>query len=190
MNIGLYFGSFNPIHIGHLVIANYALNLTPLEKVWFVVSPHNPLKDHSALLSANKRLVLAKKAISGDKRFFVSDIEFSLSKPSYTINTLHYLQERYSKHKFSIIMGGDSYLNLHKWKNFKSIVNEYKIFVYPRPDIKLKSKPGSAVEILNAPLLNISSTGVRDLIKNKKSIRYLVPEKVRKEIEKNNYYKK
>ena len=190
MKIGLYFGSFNPIHAGHLIIANCALNLTALEKVWFVVSPQNPLKDHNILLSANKRFGLAKKAISGDNRFFVSDAEFHLSKPSYTINTLRYLQKKHSKHRFSIIMGSDSYLSLKKWKDFRSIITDYKIFVYPRPDVKLRNRIGANVQILNAPLLSISSTEIRELIKNKKSIRYLVPEKVRKEIEKNNYYKK
>ena len=190
MNIGLYFGSFNPIHIGHLVIANYALNLTSLEKVWFVVSPQNPLKDQSKLLNATKRLVLAKKAISGDKRFLVSDVEFDLPKPSYTINTLYHLQKKHPEHDFSLIMGSDSYLSLHKWKNFKSIISEYKIFVYPRPDVRLRNRQGTNAEILNAPLLDISSTEIRDLIKSKKSIRYLVPERVRKEIEKNGYYKK
>lgn len=190
MNIGLYFGSFNPIHTGHLIIASQAINLTSLEKIWFVISPQNPLKDHDTLLIAKKRLALAKNAVSGDKRFFISDVEFHLSRPSYTINTLRYLSKKYSRHKFSIIMGSDSYSILNKWKNFKSIINEYHIFVYPRPDVKLRNKLRSNVKILNAPLLSISSTEIRELIKEGKSIRYLVPEKVRKEIEKNNYYKK
>jgi nicotinate-nucleotide adenylyltransferase len=190
MNIGLYFGSFNPIHTGHLIIANHVLNLTSLEKIWFIVSPQNPLKDHNSLLSANKRLALAKIAVSGDKRFFVSDIEFHLSKPSYTINTLQYLSEKYSQHEFSIIMGSDSYSTIGKWKNSRSIISGYKIFVYPRPDIKLSIRLRRNIKILEAPLLSISSTEIRELIKSKKSIRYLVPDKVRAEIEKNNYYKK
>jgi nicotinate-nucleotide adenylyltransferase len=190
MNIGLYFGSFNPIHTGHLIIANQALNLTPLDKIWFIVSPQNPLKDNETLLNANKRLALAKKAVSGNARFSVSDVEFHLSKPSFTINTLQYLSDKYSKHEFSIIMGSDSYSNIGKWKNFRSITNGYKIFVYPRPDVRLATKLKRNINILDAPLLSISSTEIRELIKSKKSIRYLVPDKVREEIEKNNYYKK
>jgi nicotinate-nucleotide adenylyltransferase len=190
MNIGLYFGSFNPIHTGHLIIANQALNLTSLEKIWFIVSPQNPLKEYDTLLPASKRLDLVKSAVSADKRFSVSDVEFHLSKPSYTVNTLHYLGKKYSRHRFSIIMGSDSYSSLDKWKNFESIINEYHIFVYPRPDVKLRNKLMPGVKILDAPLLSISSTEIRELIKKRKSIRYLVPEKVRKEIEKNDYYKK
>lgn len=190
MNIGLYFGSFNPIHTGHLIIANHVLNETSLQRLWFIVSPQNPLKDRAVLLSARKRFDLVKKAVSADKRFFVSDIEFHLSKPSFTINTLSHLRKKYPEHTFSIIMGSDSFDELYMWKDFSRITNSYKIFIYPRQHSKIRKRRNADIEILNAPLLEISSTKIRELIKEAKSVRYLVPEKVRKEIERNGYYKK
>ena len=132
MNIGLYFGSFNPIHIGHLIIANHVLNETNLEKIWFIVSPQNPLKKSSSLLNEFDRLHLVRLAVQDDNRIKCSDIEFNLSKPSYTTNTLAFLSEKYPEHKFSIIMGSDSYQNLDKWKNFETIVSNYSIYVYKR----------------------------------------------------------
>src|SRR4030095_1016468 len=132
MNIGLYFGSFNPIHIGHLIIANHVLNETQIDKIWFIVSPQNPLKDSRTLLNEFDRLHLVRLAVQDDNRIKCSDIEFSLSKPSYTTNTLAFLTEKYPEHKFSIIMGSDSYQNLDKWKNIETIVSNYSIYVYKR----------------------------------------------------------
>jgi nicotinate-nucleotide adenylyltransferase len=190
MKIGLYFGSFNPIHVGHLIIANQVLNETDIQKIWFVVSPQNPLKKSGALLDANKRFALVKKSIAGDKRFFASNIEFFLSKPSFTISTLQYLKENYLEHTFSIIMGSDSFQHFSEWKNFKEIIHSYKILIYPRLGIKVRNRVKAEIIILNAPQLDISSSKIRELIKKEKSIRYLVPDAVRKEIEKNRYYKK
>ena len=189
MNIGLYFGSFNPIHIGHLIIANHVLNETSLEKIWFIVSPQNPLKKSNSLLNEFDRLHLVRLAVQDDNRIKCSDIEFSLSKPSYTTNTLAYLTEKYPEHKFSIIMGSDSYQNLDKWKNFETIVSNYSIYVYKREGHEINKFWGERPVILNAPLIQISATQIRDHIKNSKSIRYLVPETVREEIETRKFYK-
>ncbi|HEV8285541.1 MAG TPA: nicotinate (nicotinamide) nucleotide adenylyltransferase [Chitinophagaceae bacterium] len=190
MKIGLYFGSFNPIHTGHLIIANHILNETDLQKIWFVVSPQNPFKTNESLLHENKRLDLVKKSIADDERMMASDIEFNLSKPSYTINTLTYLQENYPDEEFFIVMGSDSFQGLYKWKNAETIIKEYKILIYQRPGFETENKLQAQIEVLNAPLLDISSTEIRELITKEKSIRYLVPDKARKEIEKKGYYKK
>ena len=189
MNIGLYFGSFNPIHIGHLIIANHVLNETSLEKIWFIVSPQNPLKKSNSLLNEFDRLHLVRLAVQDDNRIKCSDIEFSLSKPSYTTNTLAFLTEKYPEHTFSIIMGSDSYQNLDKWKNFETIVSNYSIYVYKREGHEINKFSGERPVILNAPLIQISATQIRDHIKNSKSIRYLVPETVREEIETRKFYK-
>ena len=189
MNIGLYFGSFNPIHIGHLIIANHVLNETSLEKIWFIVSPQNPLKKSNSLLNEFDRLHLVRLAVQDDNRIKCSDIEFSLSKPSYTTNTLAFLSEKYPEHKFSIIMGSDSYQNLDKWKNFETIVSNYSIYVYKREGHEINKFWGGEPVILNAPLIQVSATQIRDHIKNSKSIRYLVPEIVREEIETRKFYK-
>ena len=189
MNIGLYFGSFNPIHIGHLIIANHVLNETDLEKIWFIVSPQNPLKKSNSLLNEFDRLHLVRVAVQDDNRIKCSDIEFSLSKPSYTTNTLAFLTEKYPEHKFSIIMGSDSYQNLDKWKNFETIVSNYSIYVYKREGHEINKFWGPEPVILNAPLIQISATQIRDHLKNGKSIRYLVPEIVREEIETRKFYK-
>ncbi len=189
MNIGLFFGSFNPVHIGHLIIANHTLNETELEKVWFIVSPQNPFKTGISLLNEHNRLNLVKQAIKEDERIIANDIEFQLPKPSFTINTLTWLKENYPQDKFAIIMGSDGFQNIHQWKNFEEIISNYKILIYRRPDFEVENKLNAEIETLNAPLLEISSTEIRELIKNGKSIRYLVPEKVMDEIEKNHYYK-
>ena len=190
MNIGLFFGSFNPVHTGHLIIANHILNETDLEKIWLIVSPLNPFKTDNSLLDEYARLDLVKAAIENDKRVIASDVEFQLSRPSFTINALNYLKENYPENKFSIIMGSDSFQSLHLWKNFESVISDYKILIYDRPGYKVENRMNAEIEILNAPLLNISSTEIRKLIKQGKSIRYLVPEKVREEIERNQFYKK
>jgi nicotinate-nucleotide adenylyltransferase len=190
MNIGLFFGSFNPVHNGHLIIANHILNETLIGKIWFVVSPLNPFKIDSYLLGESERLTLIDKAIEGDVRLMTSDIEFHLSRPSFTINTLSFIKEKYTDNEFSIIMGSDNFHNLNKWKEYESIIKNFRILIYKRTDLKIENQINANIEILNAPLLDISSTEIRDIIKKGKSIRYLVPETVREEIERNGYYKK
>lgn len=190
MKVGLYFGSFNPIHIGHCIIANFVLANTTLDQVWFVVSPQNPLKQKGALLNEYHRLHLAQLAIEGELNLRVSDIEFRLPKPSFTVDTLAYLQERYPHHAFSVIMGSDSFRNLTKWKNYFHILQHYPIYVYVRPGHEEVSfYPNADITILKSPLLEISATHIRNNIKEGKSIRYLVPDKVLEEIINNGYYR-
>jgi nicotinate-nucleotide adenylyltransferase len=190
MRIGLYFGSFNPVHTGHLIIANHLLNHTELEKVWFIVSPQNPFKVNASLLNEYDRLHLLKLATEDDGRIKVLDIEFALPRPSYTSVTLAHLQEKYPDYEFSIIMGGDSFQNLHKWKNYEWIVKNYAVYVYNRPGFTISNHVNAKLTIVDAPLLQISATEIRSLVKEGKSIRYMVPDKVREEIEKGRYYKK
>lgn len=189
MTVGLYFGSFNPIHTGHLIIANHVLNETELEKIWFVVSPQNPLKESKLLLNEYDRLHLVRLATQDDNRFKCSDIEFGLSKPSYTSNTLAFLSDKYPNNKFSIIMGSDSYQNLDKWRNSEAIVKGYDIYVYNRKDHEIKTGPNKKPIVVSAPLIEISASQIRENIKSGKSIRYLVPEIVREEIETRRFYK-
>jgi len=189
MNIGLYFGSFNPIHIGHLIIANHVLNETNIARIWFIVSPQNPLKKSNSLLNEFDRLHMVRLAVQDDNRIKCSDIEFNLSKPSFTTNTLAFLSEKYPENKFSIIMGSDSYQNLDKWKNFETIVSNYSIYVYKREGHEINRFWGHDPTILNAPLIQVSATQIREYIKAGKSIRYLVPEIVREEIETRKFYK-
>jgi nicotinate-nucleotide adenylyltransferase len=190
MKIGLFFGSFNPIHTGHLIIANHMLNEAKLDKIWFVVSPINPFKINTELLDERARLFLVNTAIQDDERIEASDVEFQLSRPSFTINTLLFLKEHYPGHEFSIIMGSDNFNDLDKWKNYEDIISNYKILIYLRTGFEVKNKFNADVELLNVPILDISSTQIRRLIEEGKSIRYLVPEMVRKEIEEKGYYKK
>jgi nicotinate-nucleotide adenylyltransferase len=189
MRIGLYFGSFNPVHHGHLIIANHVLQHSTLDQVWFMVSPQNPFKQSSGLLNEYHRLHLIQTAIEGEKDLRVSDIEFHLPKPSYTVTTLAYLEEKYPKHSFALIMGSDSYQNLHKWKNAEVIIQRYPLYVYQRPGFPIEPIAGSQLVTLEAPLLQISATHIRELVKQGKSIRYLVPDKVVDEILRNGYYK-
>lgn len=189
MNIGLYFGSFNPVHSGHLIIASHIISNSNLDELWFVVSPQNPFKSQATLLNENHRLHLLKTAVEGEQKLKVSNVEFRLPKPSYTIDTLTYLTEKYPNHTFSIIMGSDSFLNLEKWKNFQTLINNHLVYVYKRPGFEVLNKFNANIIILKAPLLEISSTHIRELIRNGKSIRYLVPDSVKEEIDKNNYYK-
>lgn len=190
MKVGLYFGSFNPIHHGHLVIANYILQHAHLDQVWFVVSPQNPLKRSASLLNEYHRLHLVRLAVEGEKKLRASDIEFKLPKPSYTVDTLAFLQEKYPKDEFAIIMGSDSFQNLTKWKNYSWLIRNYHIYVYRRPEHEnLPSYPDARhVEIVDAPLLPISSTDIRSKLKNRQSVRYLLPDPVLQEIEKSGYY--
>ncbi len=189
MNIGLYFGSFNPIHIGHLIIANHVLNETSINKIWFIVSPQNPFKESKTLLNEFDRLHLVRLATQDDNRMKCSDIEFNLPKPSYTSNTLTFLSEKYPEHQFSLIMGSDSYQNLDKWKNYETIINNYPLYVYKREGYEIKKTFDKEAVALNAPIIQISASQIREYIRSGKSIRYLVPEIVREEIESRKFYK-
>lgn len=190
MNIGLFFGSFNPIHVGHLIIANHILNESEIERVWFIVSPQNPFKEQKALLNEFDRLHLVRLAVENDNRIKCSDIEFGLPKPSYTADTLAFLSEKFPDYRFSIIMGSDSYQNLNKWKNSESIISNYHIYVYKRLGHDVKDLGKSQPHILKAPIIEVSASLIRSNIQNGKSIRYLVPETVREEIETRKFYKK
>lgn len=190
MQIGLYFGSFNPIHVGHLIIANHILNETGLQKVWFVVSPQNPFKKSDTLLNEYDRFHLVQKAIEGDSRLKASDIEFSLPKPSYTVHTLAYLKEKYPDSQFSIIMGSDSFQNLGKWKNAEVIIRNYPVIVYRRPGFDIQDSQGVNLQLMEAPLLEISATYIRELVKQGKSIKYLVPPAVEEEITTCGFFRK
>lgn len=190
MKVGLYFGSFNPIHHGHLIIATHIVQETAIDQVWFIVSPQNPLKKSHTLLNEYHRLYLVQVSIEGEPDLKASDIEFRLPRPSYTIDTLAYLVEKYPMHDFSVIMGSDSYQNLSSWKNYEQILNNHSILVYTRPGFE-KSEQHSAGSpvFLKAPLLEISSTHIRKKIAAGQSVRYLVPEKVLEEIQRNGYYR-
>jgi nicotinate-nucleotide adenylyltransferase len=188
MKIGLYFGSFNPIHIGHLIIASHILNEQSLSEIWFVVSPQNPLKKANGLLNEHDRLNLVLKATEGELKLKASSVEFKLPKPYYTIDTLTYLEEKYPQHSFEVIMGSDSFQNISKWKNYQLLLSKYKIIIYERPGYPVTNIHNGNIEVLKAPLLEISSTHIRELIRSGKSIRYLVPDSVKNEIERNNYY--
>jgi len=188
MNIGLYFGSFNPIHHGHLIIANFVCQNSDLDQLWFVVSPQNPLKPSAGLLNEYHRLYLVNTAVEGENKLRATDIEFKLPRPSYTIDTLTYLQEKYPHHEFSIIMGSDSFQNLSNWKNYDLILKNFRLFVYMRAGYEINGTVAPNIVILQAPLLQISATHIRNNIRTRKSIRYLVPDKVMEEIERNRYY--
>lgn len=189
MKIGLYFGSFNPIHTGHCIIASHVAYNTDLEQVWLVVSPQNPFKVSANLLNEYHRLHLVRKALEYEPKLKVSDIEFHLPKPSYTVDTLAYLAEKYPQHEFAIIMGSDSFQNIAKWKNAKYIISNYDIYVYNRLGYTANNEVKARLKLLDAPLLEISSTRIREYIRAKKSIRFLVPDSVKEEIEGNGYYK-
>ena len=190
MKTGLYFGSFNPVHIGHMAIANYIAEFTDCRQVWFVISPHNPFKKKSTLLDDYARYELLQLAIDDDSRFRVSDIEFRLPKPSYTINTLTYLSEQYPKNEFVLIMGSDNLPAFNKWKNHEIIENNYARLVYPRPGSeKYRQQEWKNLSFIDAPMIEISSSFIRDAIAGGKNVRHFLPPKVYEEIEKMNYYK-
>lgn len=191
MKVGLLFGSFNPVHVGHMVIANYMLEFTDLDRLWFIVSPHNPLKKKSTLLADHHRLELVRRAIGDNPEMKASDIEFKLPQPSYTVNTLVHLKEKYPKYKFALIMGSDNLVTFHKWKNYEVLLEQNEIYVYPRPgdkDLPFRDHPN--VKITEAPLMDISSTFIRDAIKKKKDIRYFMPEEAAKYIAEMHFYEK
>ena len=174
--------------MGHLIIANHIANNTSLDKVWFVVSPQNPFKKSGSLLNEYHRLHLINTAIYGETKLKTTNVEFKLPKPSYTIDTLTYLAEKHPQHKFSIVMGSDGFKNLDGWKNYKTLINNYSFFIYNRPGFIITETFGADITILDAPLLDISSTLIRTMIKEKKSIRFLVPDSVKEEIESNGFY--
>lgn len=191
MKVGLFFGSFNPVHIGHMALANYLLEFTDLERIWFVVSPHNPLKEKKTLLADHHRLELVRLAIGDHSKMKASNIEFKLPQPSYTTNTLAHLSEKYPQHAFSLIMGSDNLESLHKWKNYEVILQHYSILVYPRPGHdggKFKAHP--SVKMTEAPLMEISSTFLREGIRNKKDLRFFFPEATWNYLREMNFYKK
>lgn len=196
-NIALFFGSFNPIHIGHLAIANHIANNSSIDEVWFVVSPQNPFKEKKTLLKDYHRLHLVEEAIEGNLKLKASNIEFSLPQPSYTIDTLTYLKEKHPTVNFSIIMGEDNLKSFHKWKNHEIILRDYNIIVYPRfnvaQDLKTESEilnHKNVTLLNNIPVMYISASFIRNSIKDGKSIRYLVTDKVLKYIDEMNFYKK
>jgi nicotinate-nucleotide adenylyltransferase len=189
MKIGLYFGSFNPIHIGHMAIANYFIEFTDLDKLWFVVSPHNPLKEKKSLLKDYVRLEMVELAIGDDNRFRSCDIEFRMPKPSYTIDTLTYLKEKYPSHEFVLIMGSDGLETFSKWKNHKEIINNYSRYIYPRTSEHFNNfNEHENVQIVNAPKIEVSSTFIRKSIAEGRDIRHFLPEKVFNFIDKKGYY--
>ena len=190
MKIGLFFGSFNPIHTGHLIIANFMVTHTALDQVWFVVSPQNPLKPKDELADDHDRLEMVRKAVADNPYFKASDIEFHLSRPSYTVATLQHLTEGESGHDFAIIMGGDSLREIHRWKDFRTILDTFPIYVYDRPFRDNSSEHFSHpnVTIMRAPLLYISATYIRSKIGEGKSVRYLVPNSVLEYLMENDIY--
>ncbi len=178
MKTGLYFGSFNPIHIGHLAIANFIIEFTDLEQLWFVVSPQNPLKEKRSLLKDYHRLEMVSLAVEDDDRFRASDIEFKLPTPSYTIDTLAYLEEKNPGREFQLVMGADGLRTFHKWKHADLIVKNYHRLIYPRPGESMdESSELTNATMVNAPLMEISSSFIRKAIRDGKDVRHLVPAK-------------
>ena len=190
MRTALYFGSFNPIHIGHLIIAQQVVECGAADRLWFVVSPQNPLKPSAGLLNEYHRLHLVELAIEGNPKFRASNVEFLLPKPSFTIDTLTYLAERHPDEEFSVVMGGDSIQNVKRWKNWETLVARHDVIVYNRPGFEVpKDLPNARIRELNAPLLEISATFIRERIKAGGSVRYLLPDAVWRYIEENRYYR-
>ncbi len=190
MKIGLFFGSFNPIHVGHLIIANYMVTNTDLKQVWLVVSPQNPFKKKSSLANDYDRLHLANLAVEGNPNLQVSKIEFGLPQPSYTVDTLAYLKEKHPAHEFVLIMGGDNIASFHKWKNYEHILAHHEIYVYSRPNYKegdLINHP--KVHSFEAPLMEISASYIRQCIKEGKSVKYLVTQPVLEALESTTLYR-
>ncbi|MBC7892358.1 MAG: nicotinate-nucleotide adenylyltransferase [Sphingobacteriaceae bacterium] len=189
MRIGLFFGSFNPIHVGHLIVANVMATTTDLEQVWLVVSPQNPFKKNKTLLHEFDRLDLVERAIADNHRLKATDVEFSMPRPSYTIDTLRRLREKFPQHTFRLIIGGDNLGQFPNWKEYEAILNDFGLYVYPRPNAEpssLQTHPN--VRLVEAPLLDISATFIRAQLKAGRSIRYLVPDPVERLIELKKFY--
>jgi nicotinate-nucleotide adenylyltransferase len=192
MKVGLFFGSFNPVHTGHMIIANHFVQYTDLDEVWMVVSPHNPLKNKASLAKDSDRLHLVQLAIGENIKIKASNVEFTLPVPSYTIDTLTYLNEKYPSKEFSLIMGGDNLATIEKWKNFELLLNSYKIYVYQRPGYEngpYANHPNVHV-LMDVPMMEISATFIRQAIANGKSIQYLVPDAVFNYIDRSSMYAK
>jgi len=192
VKIGLYFGSFNPIHIGHLVIANHLVEHSDLDQIWFVVTPHNPFKKKSSLLDNYQRLEMVYRATKDYTKLQPSDIEFNLPQPNYTINTLTYLQEKYPDYKFSLIMGEDNLKSFHKWKNYELILENHHIYVYPRiskGNIETQFDNHKKIHHIDAPIMELSSTFIRNAIKSGKNIQPMLPQHVWEYLDEMNFYK-
>lgn len=191
MKVGLFFGSFNPIHVGHLVLANYFCEYTDLDQLWFVVTPHNPLKPKNTLLNDLIRIQLVRDAIEDYPKFKASNIEFDLPQPNYTIHTLAHLKEKHPDYHFVLILGEDNLESFEKWKNYEVILDQYQLYIYPRPGYQTdKFKNHPHVQRVEAPMIEISSTFIRESIKNKKDVRFFLNEKVWKYIDDYNLYRK
>ncbi len=189
--VGLYFGSFNPIHIGHLVIAEYMVENTDLDELWFVVSPHNPLKEKKTLLADNHRWYMVNLAIENDARFKAVDIEFHMPQPSYTIDTLSRLNEKYPNNVFVLVSGSDIFKNFHKWKNHDVLIKRFPFYVYNRPNFQLGTYENHPqIKLFEAPQMEISSSFIRKSIKEKKQVQYLLPPKIDAYIKEMNFYRK
>jgi nicotinate-nucleotide adenylyltransferase len=193
MKIGLYFGTFNPIHVGHLIIANHLAEHSDLAQIWMVVTPHNPLKQKNTLLDDYQRLHLVRLATEEYNKIKPSDIEFKLPQPNYTVNTLAHLLEKYPQHEFSLIMGEDNLKSFHKWKNYEYILQNHDIYIYPRVsegDDNSAFENHPRIHKIDAPVVEISATFIRENIKNKKNIRPLLPHNVWEYVDHNNFYKR
>ena len=188
--IGLFFGSFNPIHTGHMIIANVMVETTDLDRVWFVVSPQNPHKRSKGLLHEFDRYDMVRAAVYDNYKLEVSDVEFHLPKPSYTIHTLIHLSEKHPEKQFRVIIGSDNLENFARWKNYERILEDYGLYVYPRPGVQLSElNQHPNVKMIEAPTLNISATFIRNCIRNDKSVRYLVPDPVEEMIRAKQFYR-
>lgn len=192
MKIGLYFGTFNPIHIGHLILANHLAEHSDLDKIWFIVTPHSPFKKKSSLLDNRQRFEMVYRATEDYEKLEPSDIEFDLPQPSYTINTLTHLQEKYPNHEFALIMGEDNLKSFHKWKNYELILKHHHIYVYPRISegkIETQFDNHNKIHKVDAPVMELSSTFIRKSIKEQKNVRPMLPEHVWKYLDEMNFYK-
>lgn len=200
MKIGLYFGTFNPIHIGHLIIANYMVDYTEMDQVWLVVSPQNPLKDKRTLLKDHHRLMMVRVAVEDNPKLRASNVEFDLPKPSYTSHTLAYLKEKYPEHDFALIMGEDNLRTFHKWKNYEQILANHTLFVYPRVFQKVEHPSETNPEenigehenvrlCMDVPMMNISSSFIRSAVQQGHDVRYLLSEPVFRYLDEMNFYK-
>jgi nicotinate-nucleotide adenylyltransferase len=193
LKVGLYFGTFNPIHAGHMIIANHMAEFSELDQVWLVVTPHNPHKTKNTLLDDYKRLEMVFLATEAYPKLKPSDVEFRLPQPNYTVNTLAHLQEKYPQYEFSLIMGEDNLNSLHKWKNYEIILQNHDIYIYPRISGETMNSEflnHAKIHRIDAPVVEISSTFIRDSIKDGKSIRPLLPAEVWQYVDHNNLYKK
>jgi len=193
MKVGLYFGTFNPIHTGHLIIANHMAEYSGLDQIWMVVTPHNPLKKKSTLLDDHHRLQMVFLATEDYPKLKPSDIEFRLPQPNYTVNTLAHLQEKFPTHEFSLIMGEDNLNSLHKWKNYEVLLQNHEIYVYPRISteaVNPEFENHPHIHMIDAPVVEISSTFIRNGVKEGKNVQPLLPYKVWQYIEHNLFYKK